>query len=154
MRPMSTTLSTVSGKSQRKRCFGHLWRLLSIDLHDNRRGSFVAVLAYTERDAFQLEMRDYAVLPIISAGAFKRVLLCSPATRRLYAERNVYRAVQIDCPFAAIIRGTEAEPSKKLILNHSPRSPSMSPWSETKTMTASCRVSSRTWRISPILSSI
>lgn len=49
-------------------------------------------------------MRDYAVLPIISAGAFKRVLLCSPATRRLYAERNVYRAVQIDCPFAAIIR--------------------------------------------------
>ncbi len=37
-------------------------------------------------------------------------------------------------PGAAIISGTRAEPSKKLILNQRPRSPSMSPWSETKTM--------------------
>ena len=56
-------------------------------------------------------------------------------------------------PGAAIISGTRADPSKKFILNHSPRSPSISPWSETKTMIASSRVASSVARISPILSS-
>ena len=54
----------------------------------------------------------------------------------------------------AIIKGTRAEPSKKLILNQRPRSPSMSPWSETKRMMASCPVASSASMISPILSSI
>ncbi len=56
-------------------------------------------------------------------------------------------------PGAETISGTREEPSKKFILNHSPRSPSMSPWSDTKTTMASCRVSSSACRISPILSS-
>jgi hypothetical protein len=47
-------------------------------------------------------------------------------------------------PGAAIISGTRAEPSKKFILNHSPRSPSISPWSDRKTTIASCRVASST----------
>jgi hypothetical protein len=42
------------------------------------------------------------------------------------------RPARAQIPGAAIISGTRAEPSKKLILNHKPRSPSMSPWSETK----------------------
>ena len=55
---------------------------------------------------------------------------------------------------AAIISGTRAEPSKKFILNHSPRSPSISPWSDRNRMIVSCwRVASSTSRIWPILSS-
>ena len=57
-------------------------------------------------------------------------------------------------PGAAIIKGTRAEPSRKDILYHSPRSPSMSPWSDTNTTTASCRVSSITFSTCPIFSSM
>ncbi|MNL46580.1 hypothetical protein D3C87_1693090 [compost metagenome] len=59
-------------------------------------------------------------------------------------------------PGAAIISGTRAEPSKKHILNQSPRSPSMSPWSDRKRMmvSSSIRVAFSTSRISPIFSSI
>ena len=58
-------------------------------------------------------------------------------------------------PGAAIISGTRAEPSRKLILNQRPRSPSMSPWSERKTtiVFSSWRVRFSTSRISPIFSS-
>ena len=49
-------------------------------------------------------------------------------------------------PLPAIISGTRAEPSKKHILNHRPRSPSMSPWSEQNRMivSSSIRVRSST----------
>jgi hypothetical protein len=58
-------------------------------------------------------------------------------------------------PGAAIISGTRAEPSKKLILNHNPRSPSMSPWSETKTTMVSSAIRQRfnTSMIPPIFAS-
>jgi hypothetical protein len=58
-------------------------------------------------------------------------------------------------PGTEIISGTREEPSKKVILNHRPRSPSMSPWSETEDddgVVGHPRGFERA-RISPILSS-
>ena len=107
---------------------------------DHRRaGAFGGVL-HRHRAAGARRRGGLAVGP----GATRRVDAASSARVGTRSSVETGRSTRPGArPGAASISGTRAEPSRKLILNQRPRSPSMSPWSERKTTTVSAARPSR-----------